>query len=367
MQDAGESLFAAESARDAEQGGKPAGNKNCLNCGTELRGLFCHVCGQKDLPKRQSTGQLLSNFIESFSNFEGKFFQTTKQLLLRPGFLSLEYNMGKRERYFHPVRMYAFISFIFFLIFFSLPEKQDEKDDKVELDDEDRREIAEDSIRERKALYGQMAALGVDTTGLNFDSLTRAQQDTTRKKKKGNGFTLTKSEYESVEAYDSIQATLPPDERDGWFGRKIQYRMIELNRQYSDESRDFGKDMWKATLENFPKMLFFLLPVFALLLKLLYVRRNYFYSEHLVFSLYYYNFFYFAGSIMMLAGLVESLAWVTTIIAWGIYFYLLFSMKRNYNQGWIKTIAKFLIFSFVFSFCALFAFLINMIAIMMIL
>lgn len=359
-----ESFLASEGARDIEQSGKPAGSKNCLNCGTELKGVFCHVCGQKDLPKRQSTGQLLSNFIESFSNFEGKFFQTTKQLLLRPGFLALEYTAGKRERYFHPVRMYAFISFVFFLIFFSLPDDEAKEKDVV-LSREDSVEIAKDP----KAFKEKMSRYGVDTDVFDVDSTAIVpKRDSTRKK--GNNtynFSLTKSDYSTVKAYDSAQAALPEAERDGWFERRMTRRGIELNEKYSDKPGQFGMDFYKASLENFSSVLFFLLPVFALLLKLLYIRRNYYFSEHLVFSIYFYNFFYFAGSLMMLVGLVDSLDWLFTSMGWGIYVYLLFSMKRMYKQGWIKTTAKFALFSFIFAICFFTSYLINAFLVVMIL
>ncbi len=366
MDDINEAFLAAEGAAGAEQAGKPAGNKKCLNCGTELKGEYCHECGQKDLPKRQTTWELLSNFVSSFSNYEGKFLLTVKYLLLRPGALALEYNAGHRERYFHPVRMYAFISFVFFLIFFSLPEKPDEASDNVELDKDDKEELAGDSVAQMPQLNKRMAAFGIDTVEVNFDSLARAEADTTVTKKKRNkgGFTLQESEYKTVEGYDSAQLLLPEDKRDGWVGRKLNYRMIELNQRYS--GKDFSKEFWKATVEQFPKILFFLLPVFALLLKLLYVRRNYFYSEHLVFSIYFYNFFFFAGSLMLLVGLIESLDWLSTLIAWGIYVYLLFSMKRMYDQGWGKTVAKFLLFSFAFGFSMLFVFGISLFVLLMV-
>ena len=338
MDELNETFMAAEGAAGAEQAGKAAGNKQCLNCGAELKGVYCYVCGQKDLPKRQTTLELLANFVSSFSNYEGKFLLTAKYLILRPGSLALEYNAGHRERYFHPVRMYAFISFVFFLIFFSLPDTPDKKDDVVEMTDEDRKELAKDSV-EKKEVFNKMAALGVDTTTVNFDSLA---------------------------AYDSAQNLLTEDKRDGWFEATMTRRSIELHRRLKDEESGFGKELWKATLENFPKMLFFLLPVFALLLKFLYLRRNYFYSEHLVFSIYFYNFFYFAGSLMMLAGLSEATGWVGTVIAWGIYIYLLFAMKRMYGQGWGKTIAKFLLFSFSFMICFFIGLAINLFVIVMI-
>ena len=362
-----EMLAGAEGAAGAEQEGKSGNHKNCLNCGSELKGHYCHECGQKDLPKRQTILELLSNFVSSFSNYEGKFLLTVKYLILRPGFLAQDYNAGHRERYFHPVRMYAFISFVFFLLFFSLPE---EPDTKTELTEEDRKELAADSLKSRTKLNKQMAMYGVDTTVVNFDSLALAQMPDSakvKKKKKSGNFNLTKSDFKTIEAYDSAQLTLPEDERDGWLKRRLMLRNIELSKRYSDGKSDFQSDFLNAAKEQFPKMLFFLLPVFALLLKLLYVRHNYFYSEHLVFSIYFYNFFYFAGSLMILAGLLSYLNWLAVLIGWGTYIYLLFSMKRMYGQGWGKTVVKFFLFSFVFGFCLLFAFLINLAVILMIL
>lgn len=368
MQDLHDSMMAAEGAAGAELGGQPGGHKNCLNCGAELKGLYCHECGQKDLPQRQTTAELLSNFISSFSNYEGKFLLTAKYLIMRPGFLALDYNKGRRERYFHPVRMYAFISFIFFLIFFSLPEgkEAERKPDEVEMTGEDLEEMNKSPEDVKEGL----ARFGVDTSAVWVDStmLSIRKKDTTAARPKNRfNYGLSKSEYATKEEYDSAQATLPEEKRDGWFVRRLAERSIELNQKYGDKPGEFGNDFWKASLENFSTVLFFLLPVFALLLKLLYIRRNYFYSEHLVFSIYYYNFFYFAGSIMMLVGLVPAFGWLSTAIGFVIYFYLLAAMKRMYGQGWGKTVAKFLVFSTVFMLCFFFAFLVNLFIIMMIL
>jgi hypothetical protein len=358
MENLDESLLAAEGAVNAEQNRPGNHNTHCLNCGTKLQDVFCHHCGQKDLPRRQTMWELWENVISSFFSYEGKFFLTVRYLVSRPGFLAMEFNAGRRERYFHPVRMYAFISFIFFLIFFSLPEKKN----AVELTEEDKQELADNERKVKESL----AASGLDT----LQAADTLVQDTTHiKPKRKNRFNygLNKADYASVGQYDSAQALLPEAERDGWFSRKMTIRSIELNQNYGNNPSGFGNDFWKASLENFSKVLFFLLPVFALLLKLLYSRRDYFYSEHLVFSMYYYNFFYFAGSIMMLVGLVPALGWLTTFIGWAIYIYLLLAMKRMYGQGWGKTITKFLIFSFVYMLCFFFGFLINLFVIVMIL
>ena len=116
MDELEKSIPGAEGLVEAEQSTvKKSHNESCLNCGTRLEDIFCHHCGQKDIPRRQTLGELWGNFISSFWSYEGKFFRTTKFLVTRPGFLAIEYNAGRRESYYHPARMYAFISFVFFL------------------------------------------------------------------------------------------------------------------------------------------------------------------------------------------------------------------------------------------------------------
>jgi hypothetical protein len=159
---------------------------------------------------------------------------------------------------------------------------------------------------------------------------------------------------------------LAADKRDNWLERRITIRTIELNKKYKGNYKQFGTDFWNLLKDNFSKILFWLLPFFALLLKLLYVRRDYYYSEHLVLTIYYYNFFYLAGSVMMLIGLVTWLDWLGTILGFWIVFYLLFAMKRMYNQSWRKTIVKYILFSFCFFFLLMIAVSITAITVLMI-
>ena len=371
MDDLGKSIPAAEGMIDAEQsGGSKRHNEFCLNCGVKLIDVFCHHCGQKDIARRQTLGELFSNFISSFWSYEGKFFLTTKYLIMKPGFLAVEYNAGRRESYYHPARMYVFISFVFFLLFFSLPDGDGETKkivaDKNDLNGEDLKDAREGL--KKGNIDSLMTVLGQDTTlrrvvpGL-MDSIKAKK----KKKKYGNwNVGLQKAEYSSVQTYDSTQATKAENDRDGWFKRKLTVRAIELSLKYKDEPGKFGKDFLAGLKDNFSKILFYLLPVFALLLKLLYVRRDYYYSEHLVFSIYYYNFFYLAGSIQMLVGLVPGLGWLNSIIGFWIFFYLLFAMKRLYVQSWRKTIFKFVLFSFAFFFCAMIGLSVTALAILMI-
>ena len=195
------------------------------------------------------------------------------------------------------------------------------------------------------------------------DSVKKVSKD--KKKNKKNGFSIAGEKYSSRAEYDSIQATKEVGERDGWFKKMLIVRVIELNKRYGDDTTSFGKEFELAFRDNFSKILFFLLPFFALTLKLLYVRRDYFYSEHLVFSIYYYNFAYLGATVQILLSQLPQ-EWPSSLLGFWIYFYLLFAMKRMYQQSWKKTIAKFFLFSLLFLVVFTIAFMIAAVAILMV-
>lgn len=352
MDELDKSLSAAEGMVSAEDSIKAKQhNEVCLNCGTKLNDVFCQHCGQKDLPKRQTMRELIENFIGSFYSFESKFFKTFRYLLFKPGFLPEEYTQGKRESYYHPARAYVFISFVFFLLFFSLAD-----------DDKENTPMTEQQEQELSKSLKKLDSLKVDSivnkwvpesaklTGLGDSIKKEIEKEKKGKRKLKNSFSITTTKYKTVAQYDSAQQLLPAEKRDGWWMRKISARTIELNQKYQGDAgmQKFGDDFMGAFKSNFSTVLFYLLPIFALLFKLLYIRRDYYYSEHLVFSIYYYNFFYLAGSIYLLVSLIPGMGWLGTIIILWILAYLYLAMKRMYKQSWRKTFAKYFIFVFLF-------------------
>ncbi|MCW5912100.1 MAG: DUF3667 domain-containing protein [Cyclobacteriaceae bacterium] len=364
MDELGKSFPAAEGMVDAEQGSGPKHvNEFCLNCGTKLQDLYCHHCGQKDIPRRRTLRELIENFIGSFYSFESKFFRTVRHLLLKPGFLPVAYTAGKREAYYHPARAYVFISFVFFLLFFSLPDGEEE--DNRPATKKDREEFNKGMEEMRKGLYKAgldsvmvdsiYTAAMADSTDVDLDLIYKPGADKPIVKKKNrNGINLEDIEYKSFTEYDSVQHTLAKDKRDGWLMRLLNRRTIELNNRYKgdDSGRRFSEDFRKAFSSQFSTVLFYLLPVFALLFKLLYIRRDFYYSEHLVFAICYYNFFYLTASAYMLIAFIP---WIGGLINFAIFLwmiaYLPIAMKRMYKQSWRKTIFKFALFSFLFMFC----------------
>ena len=146
-------------ARKAE----PPPFSHCENCGTELRGHWCSICGQPAIDYKRSFRHVIVDLLESFLNWDSKFFTTIGLLLSRPWRLTNVFLAGHRVRYLHPARLYLFTSVLFFLVAkFALKQAHFEPlhlspKDRVEIQNELERENVPSAIREKfaQALGGQ--------------------------------------------------------------------------------------------------------------------------------------------------------------------------------------------------------------------
>lgn len=90
--------------------------KQCLNCDQPLEPTmkFCHNCGQKNVDRRVPIKDLLGEFSRDYLTFDSKFFSSFIPLLFRPGHLTKEFTNGKRVSFIPPIRLYIFISIVYF-------------------------------------------------------------------------------------------------------------------------------------------------------------------------------------------------------------------------------------------------------------
>jgi hypothetical protein len=99
---------------------KKVSYKNCLNCQTELKGDYCHVCGQKAINAKPTVKEFFLEYVNIVFIWDTLFFRTLWQLLRRPGHVTKEYVSGKFVSYTHPLKLNMFLMFVFitaFLIF----------------------------------------------------------------------------------------------------------------------------------------------------------------------------------------------------------------------------------------------------------
>jgi Protein of unknown function (DUF3667) len=327
-------------------------DKTCLNCGAEITGRYCSACGQENIESKQTVWHLINHFFSDITHFDGKFFVTVKDLFAKPGFLSKEYLIGRRVSYLDPIRMYIFTSAIFFLIFFSLFDVRNkhvtaETNIEIQKDPELRELMA-------KAKNASDSLRILNNYNSTATPLIKLDEDSRSKKSEGVQLKVPEAGYQTVESYDSAQKTLTPDKRDGWIKHKVTRREIQVGQQFQENPGGTIRELLSNFMHNFPKVLFISLPLFALVLNMLYFRRkNFYYVDHGIFSVHLYIFSFLLLLISFGLGELSSVAhW--RIIIWMqmalwiyalIYYYK--AMRRFYGQSRGKTIFKYLLLFFL--------------------
>jgi hypothetical protein len=238
---------------------------------------------------------------------------------------------GKRVTYVNPIKLYIFVSFVFFLIFASLNHGPHDSDDH-----EDKKEHAEEARPSKAHLAGTVK----DTVAGDHDTVYRYQPLNKEPAAADTAYRYQpareqdyKVTYRSLAAYDSAQQALPPDERAGGFENWITRRALRMGRDYQEG------DLQEAINHNAPKMMFILLPLFALWMKILYRKR--FYADHAIFALHIHCFAYVVLLIAMLLNTMfvtddEFTLWGLLLI--GIYIWL--ALKNTYQQSYRRSFVK---------------------------
>ncbi|WP_158559161.1 DUF3667 domain-containing protein [Deminuibacter soli] len=358
-----------------------------MNCNAEVYGRYCHVCGQENIEPKDKFWHLVTHFAYDIIHFDGKFFTTAKFLLFRPGYLSTEYMRGRRADFLHPIRMYVFVSAFFFLTFLTFfkggeKEKENEHNAKnvgVHINKDDTTAagaiVALQEKREALVTARQTSAATPGVPGkvlrkldnkiADTDSeIVRVQRDSTYKHKiqADNGDDPT---FKTVAEYEADQAKKKPEDRDGWLERKFIERGIGLQKTYITNG-DMNEHMKEKFWHSMPQLLFITLPFVALLLQLLYLRerRQYYYVNHVIFTVHLYCAIFIQLFIVFLLGSFKETSWLHWLVylqigVWLYMIYYLYKAIRNfYQQGAGKTIAKMVLLGFANLFMMSFLFVI---------
>lgn len=256
--------------------------------------------------------------------------------------------------------MYVFTSAIFFLIFFIIyrPQKAVLFDDKP-LTHEERVDKINDFQNELKKKEKDSSTLIKEIELLKDTGRAVTNKDLI--KEVGNGFSLQVNgdNYHTIAEYDSAQQSLDPAKKDGWFERLLVKKQIQISTKYKDDPNEISTSFAEIFLHKLPYLLFISLPLFALILKLLYVRRRQFlYADHGIFSIHHYIFSFILLLFFFLLDAIRTkpgFHWVQSIevclfIVWPAYLYM--AMLNFYRQGWFKTFVKFFLLN-IFAFFSL--------------
>ena len=144
--------------------------------------------------------------------------------------------------------------------------------------------------------------------------------------------------------FDDAKSTTP-------FERWIEARAKEKMGEHGTKMGLFISTLFS----NLPYMMLCCIPLFACVLKVLYIRRRLFYIDHLIYALHIHTFFYTAIMLIVLATIGLNRFAPGAVAGWLIAFLwiafvtqIFLSIRYVYRQGWFFSIFKFLFGGFVY-------------------
>ncbi len=283
-----------------------AGNLNstaacCANCGRPLADdRYCGDCGQRVIDHRRPLRHLLGEFQDQVFAFDGRSWRTLVMLIRRPGLLTAVYNAGRRVLFVPPLRLYLLISFFFFLAIQLTDQQIVQFSSTVALED-----AAEDAT-----------AVAVEPGDPALPQVSSARP----------AEPATETEDESP------------------FSRFISTRLEHVEQSYDDPQAEINE----LVSRRVPQTMFFLVPMMALILKLVYFRRGVFYVEHLIFAVHAHAAIFLALLVAILLNVALAPWWeqsrlvgLPIILAMTVHFFK--SLRRVYQQSRLISALKWIV------------------------
>ncbi len=236
---------------------------HCANCSTPLSGRFCHICGQDDRQDASALEALGFGFIVKLVTADPKPWRTLLWLLFRPGELSVAYSAGKRASYLDPRKLYLFTSILFF-VGLSLA-KDSQYLDLLRFSKHGRMLAQQDFLGTAADVVkaGQTVSESMDAP----DTYMRSEGID----KRGRARKPMKSATPAAAGPSTPSSVL--SDADARLKTLQQMDRTQLRQRVSD-----------SFSQHLPKMIFLLVPVFALIIWLFFPGGKKRYVDHLIFA-----------------------------------------------------------------------------------
>ena len=342
----------------------------CENCNTALQGHYCHRCGQSAHNPLKHVGHAIEEVFESFWHLDGRIFRTLRDLWI-PGRIALNYLNGRRVGYVQPLRLFVILTLFTFFIGKLFVHVDDfgissggghdalfARATTVEQVDALRTEQI--TLLERQqadAATAGPAAFAMARAALNAAAaqrraeLTGGQQDAGSEDNAPGGGSFF-SHTVNGKPWDADRNPIViagwPQFANNWLNKRLQNGNANIQRMG-------GKtDLYmQAILTALPGALFFLMPVFALVLRVAYIPRAMGYLEHLVVALYSHCWLMMVLlATFLIAGLGTAFAspafsavssWLYALLWLAVPIYLLWMQQCVYGGNKVLTLVRYLI------------------------
>ncbi|MEM6697107.1 MAG: DUF3667 domain-containing protein [Bacteroidota bacterium] len=313
--------------------------QQCLNCEQPLTAdaKYCHGCGQKVTDGRVTMKELFREFLDSVFNIDTKFFRTIGNLFA-PGKLTIEYFSGKHKSFLQPIRLFLIMTILLIASISYLLRNSNFNPGNVQHKWREQQHIHEmllaaDTIREKtaKEFKAPVAKQAIDSFYQNILVYDDNYSDTIKLPITVTDIRMrfAREDYNQLTDNELIEKYFPDES----FMQKLMLKQgVRFTK--SDEN------IITFLLDKITWLVLLILPVFAFALRLLYIRRDFYYVEHLIFSVHLHTFLFLWGIFAVLTSnlLHEALIASSTLT---LPIYIIIAMRRFYQQSWWKTIAKF--------------------------
>lgn len=365
----------------------------CDNCHASLSGPYCAQCGQQTESTIKYFWVVILHLLDDIFSFDSRVARTLSPLFFRPAFLTTEYFSGRRVHYVPPLRLYLFISIVFFITL------------KFNVNTENSVKSNTDATLSKISLHlahlEQQDQLGNQEVLSEIDKFKQFQIDLTTNKNTGLvniTAALVELEFDQIENdvprslddqkyYDELteKAGKARSGEDIKLGMKTlslgndkegnlhfdflstanntklnKYKKLLLEKAEKAFQSD-PKPLVQQTIDKLPQLMFILLPVFAVLLKIMFLFSKRLYMEHLTVALHSHSFIFLTFLLLQLIGVIQeqlleentisysALTLITIGFVCWLPAYLFIMQKRVYKQGYFFTAVKFSIIALIYT------------------
>lgn len=286
---------------------------HCRNCGQRLNpwDKFCSQCGQDTLDHPPSLWEFVHEWLLHYVAVEGKLWKSLWALLAKPGFLTLEYLQGRKQRYVLPLRLLLTFGLLFFLSLKFAPSPLEVKSPLPVTP-----EAAAQAASQAEA---QLAQSGMPPQAAS--AILAGVRESTRP---------------SADAARSQQAPVVMDPEDrAQLPAALRAPLERFEKRFA-ENREAAWLQLKGTMLSLaPYAVLISLPFFAGLLKLLYPRVVY--GAHFLFAMHLHAAWYL---MLLLVVVLQAFSWALFAIwAWS-NLYPLLALRRVNGSGWPSTLLR---------------------------
>lgn len=291
----------------------------CLNCGSLVEGAnFCSECGQVNDTRRLSTWELIGESLSNFFAVDGRIFRTIANVFWRPGVVARDFATGKRVRYMNPVRFYFVASL---LLITTIQLDRDAQIVKGNADETGMEIVHNMSEEERETARIKVIDEYLGKGGAGFLARLEAMTD----------LIILEPNIAQEEVFEQLGIKQS-------FWNEFTFAQAAKAASFANNQVDNLDAFNKFLISKLFWILFLFIPVLGLLLKLIYIRSDVYYPEHIFFALYQQGLFFLASA---LYNLLTDNQGLFLLILIGFAVHLILAMKNFYRQAWPKTIFKF--------------------------